>query len=186
MSCTLSVLTSCSLIRLILTLLLECVLVLFLKNIKVHSHKILILSVLQRGIWILLFIEDASCSFLIPSMNLKNLTRVLHMWTGCCLDFLFLRGDLPSYKCSSPEFVCAWSTILFTGLIFKALFSEEFTHRRNQVNPSRVPHSHVLRVSVGNGTFASAVRALLKALNSSGFFPPWLSWVLLFVTCSVW
>lgn len=39
-------------------------------------------------------------SFLISSMNLKNLTRVLRMWIGCCLDFLFLRGDSPSYKWS--------------------------------------------------------------------------------------
>ena len=151
-------------------------LTLFLKNIKVHSHKILILSVLQRGVWILIFIEDTSCSFLISSMNLKNLTRILHMWIGCCLDFLFLRDDSPSYKRSSvlnlsvnglPSCLLDWYLKLYAlrnlHIGETKLILQEFHH------------SHLLRVPVGNGTFESAVRALLKVLNSSGFFSPSLA-----------
>lgn len=171
-----SVSTICSLLCLTFTLLLEYVLLLFLKNIKVHYHKTLILSVLQRGIWILIFLEDASGSFLVSSMNPKNVTRVLHMWIGRMLfRFSFPKRwftKLQMQLCS--EFACEWSTI-FTWLVFKTLFYEEFTHRRNQVNPSGVPHSHLSRVSVGNGIFESAVRALLKALNSLGFFTPSLA-----------
>lgn len=104
------------------------------------------------------------------SMNLKTLGRILHMWIGCCLDFIFLGDHSLTCKCSSVlnlSVECPPCCLLDWYLKFCSL--KNFNIETSLIL-QEFHHSHLLRVPLGNGTSESAVRALLKALNSSGFF----------------
>lgn len=87
-----------------------------------------------------------------------------------------MRGDSSSYKCSSvlnlpmdglPACLLDWC------LKLDSLRNAHVGETRPILQ--QFHHSHLLRVSVGNVTFQSATGALLKALNSLGFFSPGLA-----------